>query len=80
MTIAQAVELFKARFRARFHDSEPLIDGEGYEDEDMILTIHAVGDQIAMEQVAAEVSHEVEAGTGYVILAFVQPSGADQSP
>ena len=77
-TLGQAVELFKARFQERHPASHFLIDGDGYGDEDLVLTIIADGDQIALEQFAAEISHAVEAATGFFILPFVQPPGAEQ--
>ncbi len=70
-SLQQAVELFKARFREQHPDSQFLIDGDGYEDEDLDLIVYANGDQVALEQFAAEVSHEVQAVTGIFILAFV---------
>lgn len=72
--LAQAVELFKAEFRRRYPESEFAIDGEGYEDEDVDLDIYADGDQIKLEQHAVEVSHAVQAATGYFVLPFVRPA------
>ncbi len=65
--------MFRSRFQERYPESEISIDGEGYEDEDLDLMICADGDQIALEQFAVEVSHAVEAETGFFILAFVRP-------
>ena len=70
---AQAVELFRSRFRERYPEAEISIDGEGYEDEDLDVLIRVDGEQIALEQFAVEVSHAVEAATGFFILAFVRP-------
>lgn len=70
-TLNQAVELFKREFLKRYPGSRILIDGEGYDDEDLDLKIYADGDQIELEQYGVEVSHQVQAATGYFILAFV---------
>ena len=72
--LAQAIEMFKAEFRRRYPESEFAIDGEGYDDEDVDLDIYADGDQIELEQHAVEISHAVQAMTGFVILPFVRPA------
>ena len=72
MSLAQAVAMFKAEFQKQHPSSRFLIDGEGYEDEDLDLNIYAEGDQLTLEQYAVEVSHAVQAATGYFILPFVQ--------
>ena len=73
-SLAQAVEMFKALFRERFPNSQFLIDGEGYEDEDLVLNIYLDGDQFELEQYAVEVSHRVQQATRYFILPFVLPA------
>jgi hypothetical protein len=40
LTLGQAVELFKVEFRKRYPQSRFLLDGEGYEDEDLDLNIY----------------------------------------
>ena len=69
-----SVEMFKAVFCERYSQSWFLIDGEGYEDEDLDLNIYIDGDQLALEQYAVEVSHRVQQSTGYFILPFVLPA------
>ena len=71
VSLGQAVEMFKAEFQKRHPESRFLIDGEGYEDEDLDLNIYVDGDQLALEE-AVEVSHLVQSATGYFILPFVQ--------
>jgi hypothetical protein len=71
-SLADAVELFKTEFRKRYPASEIALDGAGYEDEDLDLVIRAQGDQIELEQSAAEVSLNVQMATGYYILGFVE--------
>jgi hypothetical protein len=73
-SLGQAVEMFKAEFRRQYPTSEFLIDGEGYEDEDLDLNIYADGDQLELERYAVEVSHRIQSATGYFILPFVQPA------
>jgi hypothetical protein len=73
-SLEQAVDMFKAMFGERFPHSRFLIDGEGYEDEDLDLNIYLDGDQFELEQYAVEVSHAVEQSTGYFILPFVLPA------
>ena len=70
----QAVELFEREFRKRYPRSRFLVDGEGYEDEDLDLNVYADGDQLDLERYAVEVSLIVQATTGYFILPFVQPA------
>lgn len=70
-TLVQAVERFKREFTRRYPASRFLIDGEGYEDEDLDLDIFVDGDQVELEQHASEVSLRVQASTGYFILPFV---------
>jgi hypothetical protein len=79
-SLRQAVEMFKAEFQRRYPRSEFLVDGEGYEDEDLDLNIYAEGDKYELERYAIEVSHAVQSATGYFILPFVQvaPSPSDQ--
>ncbi len=72
ISLRQAVELFKAEFRKRYPDSRFLIDGDGYEDEDLDLNVYVAGDQLELEQYAVEVSHVVQSATGFFILPFVQ--------
>ena len=73
ISLTEAVEMFKREFQERYASSRVLIDGEGYEDEDLDLSIYADGDQFEMEQYAAEVSLKVQEATGYFILGFVEP-------
>jgi hypothetical protein len=74
ISLAYAVEMFKESFRERYPSSQFLIDGEGYEDEDLDLNIYLDGDQFELEQYAVEVSHLVQQATGYFILPFVLPA------
>lgn len=53
-----------------------LIDGEGYEDEDLDLNVYMDGDQFELERYAVEISHRVQQATGYFILPFVLPAVA----
>jgi hypothetical protein len=73
-SLEHAVEMFQGLFRERYPQSWFLIDGEGYEDEDLDLNIYLDGDQLALEQYAVEVSHLVQQSTGYFILPFVLPA------
>jgi hypothetical protein len=52
--------MFKAEFRKRYPQSRFLIDGEGYEDEDLDLNIYVDGDQLELERHAVEVSHTIQ--------------------
>jgi hypothetical protein len=70
----QAVEIFKTEFCKRYPQSRFLIDGEGYEDEDLDLHIYLDGDQLELERYAIEVSHTVQQTSGYFILPFVFPA------
>ena len=63
-----------APFCKRYPNSRFLIDGEGYEDEDLDLNIYIGGDQFELETYAVEVSHMVQQATGYFILPFVLPA------
>lgn len=65
------VEMFKAEFRKRYPQSRFLIDGEGYEDEDLDLNVYVEGDQLELERYAVEVSHTIQQATGYFILPFI---------
>ena len=76
ISLGQAVEMFKAEFCKRYPQSRCLIDGEGYEDEDLDLHIYLDGDQLELEQYGAEVSHTVQQTSGYFILPFVLPASA----
>ncbi len=71
LSLEQAVELFKAEFRKRYPQSRFLLDGEGYEDEDLDLNIYVDGTELDLEQYAVEVSHTIQQATGYFILPFV---------
>jgi hypothetical protein len=66
--------MFKVAFRERFPGSQFLIDGEGYEDEDLDLNIYLDGDQFELEQYAVKVSHRVQQVTRYFILPFTLPA------
>jgi hypothetical protein len=74
VSMGQAVEMFKVEFQKRYPQSRFLIDGEGYEDEDLDLNIYLDGDQLELERYAIEVSHAVQQATGYFILPFVLPA------
>lgn len=74
ISLGQAVEMFKAEFRKRYPQSHFLIDGEGYEDEDLDLNIYVDGDQLELERYAVEVSHAVQQASGYFILPFIFPA------
>lgn len=51
-SLIQAVEMFKDEFRKRYPQGSFLIDGEGYEDEDLDLNIYLDVDQLEAEQYA----------------------------
>ena len=72
-SIGESVEIFKIEFRKRYTDSKFLIDGDGYEDEDLDLNIYVEGDEIEIAKYAAEISHIVQQRTGYFILPFILP-------
>jgi len=74
ISLGQAVERFKAEFCKRYPQSRFLLDGEGYEDEDLELNIYADSDQLELERYAIEVSHTVQQANGYFILPFVLPA------
>ena len=74
ISLGQAVEMFKAEFCKRYPQSRFLIDGEGYEDEDLDLHIYLDGDQLELERYAVEMSHTVQQASGYFILPFVLPA------
>ena len=74
VSLGQAVELFKTEFCKRYPRSRFLIDGEGYEDEDLDLNVYMDGDQLELERYAVEVSHAIQQATGYFILPFVLPA------
>lgn len=73
LSLGQAVELFKAEFRSRYPQSRFLLDGEGYEDEDLDLNIYVDGTVLDLERYAVEVSHTIQQATGYFILPFIFP-------
>ena len=75
LSLEQAVELFKAEFRKRYPQSRFLVDGEGYEAEDLDLNVYVDGDQLELERYAVEVSHAVQQATGYFILPFILTCG-----
>lgn len=66
--------MFKEQFRKRYPESQFLIDGEGYEDEDLDVNIYVDGDEIKAGQFAAEVGVKLFQQTGYPILGFIHPS------
>jgi hypothetical protein len=74
LSLGQATELFKTEFRKRYPQSCFLLDGEGYEDEDLDLNVYVDGDQLELERYAVEVSHTIQQATGYFILPFVLPA------
>jgi hypothetical protein len=74
ISLGQAVEMFKTEFCKRYPQSRFLIDGEGYEDEDLDLHIYLDGDQLELERYAIEVSHTVQQTSGYFILPLVLPA------
>ena len=71
VSLGQAVDLFKAEFCKYYPQSRFLIDGEGYEDEDLDLNIYIDGDQLELERYAIEISHQIQQTTGYFILPFI---------
>ena len=79
LSLGQATELFKAEFRKRYPQSRFLLDGEGYEDEDLDLNVYIDGDQLELERYAIEVSHTVQQVTGYFILPFILPAAEHPS-
>ena len=74
ISLGQAVDMFKVEFRKRYPQSRFLIDGEGYEDEDLDLNVYVDGDQLELERYAVEVSHKIQQATGHFILPFVLPA------
>lgn len=75
LTLGQAIDLFKVEFRKRYPQSRFLLDGEGYEDEDIDLNIYVDGEALELERYAVEVSHAVQQATSYFILPFILPAG-----
>jgi len=73
ISLGDAVEIFKNELRNSYPDSKFLIDGDGYEDEDLDLNVYANGDEIEIGKYAAEVSYIVQQRTGYFILPFILP-------
>jgi hypothetical protein len=73
VSLGQALEMFKEQFLKRYPESQFLIDGEGYEDEDLDVNIYVEADEIKAGQFAAEVSVKVLQQTGYLILGFIHP-------
>ncbi|MBI3247182.1 MAG: hypothetical protein HYZ50_11825 [Deltaproteobacteria bacterium] len=76
VSLAQATELFKVEFHQRYPQSRFLLDGEGYEDEDLDLNVYVDGDQLELERYAVEVSLTIQRATGYFILPFILPTAA----
>jgi hypothetical protein len=76
ISLRQAVEIFKTEFCKWYPQSHFLIDGQGYEDEDLDLNIYVDGDQLELERYAIEVSHTVQQTSGYFILPFIFPTSA----
>lgn len=74
ISLAEAVEMFTAQFSRKYPESRFLIEGEGYEDEDLDLNIYVDGDEVETGTFSAEVSNLVQQQTGYLILPFVLPS------
>ena len=74
ISLGQAVTMFKAEFCKQYPQSRFLLDGEGYEDEDLDLNVYVDGDQLELERYAIEVSHTIQQATGYFILPFILPS------
>jgi hypothetical protein len=74
-TLGQAVDRFESEFRKRYPRSRFLLDGEGYEDEDLDLNIYVDGDEL--EQYAVEVSRAVQQATlPFILSAAEYPTGA----
>ena len=73
-SLDEALEMFQQDFSRRYPESQFLIDGEGYEDEDLDLNIYVDGDEVEIGKYAAEVSARVQRQTGYFILPFILPS------
>ena len=76
VSLGSAVEMYKLEFCTRYPESKFLIDGEGYEDEDLDLSIYIAGDEVESGKYAAEVSYLVQERTGYFILPFMFPPEA----
>jgi hypothetical protein len=74
ISLAQAVEMFTAEFSRKYPESRFLIDGDGYEDEDLDLNVYLDGDEVEVGRFSAEVSNLVQQRTGYLILPFILPS------
>jgi len=72
-SLDEAIEMFQQEFSSRYPESQFLIDGEGYEDEDLDLNIYVDGDEVEIGKYAAEVSARVQQQTGYFILPFILP-------
>lgn len=70
-SLNEAIEMFKQEFSSRYPGSQFLIDGEGYEDEDLDLNIYVDGDEVEIGKYAAQVSARVQQQTGYFILPFI---------
>jgi hypothetical protein len=65
--------MFKEQFLKYYPGSQFLIDGEGYEDEDLDVNIYVDADEIKAGKVAAEISVRLFQQTGYLILGFIHP-------
>ncbi|PYS27925.1 MAG: hypothetical protein DMF75_19585 [Acidobacteria bacterium] len=73
-SLAEAVEIFTAEFSRRYPATKFLIEGEGFEDEDLDLNVYLDGDEVEAGIYSAEVSNLVQQRTGHLILPFILPS------
>ena len=78
ISLTEAVEMFTSEFSRKYPESRFLIDGDGYEDEDLDLNVYLDGDEVEVGRFSAEVSNLVQQRTGYLIMPFVLP--ANRSP
>jgi hypothetical protein len=74
-SLNDAIAMFKEQFSHQYPGSQFLVDGEGYEDEDLDLNVYVDGDEVEIGKYAAEVSALVQQQTGYFILPFILPLG-----
>ena len=73
-SLADAVEMFTSEFSRKYPQSRFLIDGDGYEDEDLDLNVYLDGDEVEVGRFSAGVSNLVHQRTGYLILPFIVPA------
>src|SRR5436309_2693997 len=73
-SLAEAVGMFTAEFSRRYPATKFLIEGEGFEDEDLDLNVYLDCDEVEAGMYSAEVSNLVQQRTGHLILSFILPS------